>query len=113
VFVVRETTWELESRDLKDLVICWGKKHRHLHVHQGAHPTSDLGLHGEIQKLSESSSTGLSSDALLLNRATNAWVMGVFANDVPVLSTLVRVVQTMGSNVDALLSGMVKTSWGF
>jgi hypothetical protein len=55
------------------------------------------------------SSTQSSSGALLPSRATNAWAVGAFTDDVSTLSTLGGVVQTMGSTVDALPLGMVRT----
>jgi hypothetical protein len=56
---------------------------------------------------------GLSSDASLLSRATNAWAVGAFADGVTTLSTLDRVVWTVGSTTDALPPRMVRTSWRF
>jgi hypothetical protein len=55
---------------------------------------------------SVSSSAKLSSNVLLPGRAINAWVVGVSTDDV---STLGRVVQTMGSTANALPPGMVRT----
>jgi hypothetical protein len=56
-----------------------------------------------------SSSARLSSDTLLFGRSTNAYVVGTSADDVPSLSTLGRVVPTMGSTADALPPRMVRT----
>jgi hypothetical protein len=53
---------------------------------------------------------GLSSDALLPSRATNAWAMGTSTDDV---STLGGVVRSVGSAADALSPRMVQTSWMF
>jgi hypothetical protein len=58
---------------------------------------------------SGSSSTGASSDALLLNRATNAWVVGASADDVFSLFTLDGVVRSMDSVANALPPEMVRT----
>jgi hypothetical protein len=58
---------------------------------------------------SGSSSARLSSDALLLNQTTNSRAVGTSADDVPTLSTLCRVVWTMGSAADALPLGMDMT----
>jgi hypothetical protein len=55
----------------------------------------------------------LSSDASLSGRATNAWVMGASADDVPTLSSLDGVVRSMGTTTDALPPGMVRTCSGF
>jgi hypothetical protein len=55
------------------------------------------------------SSVRLLSGALLPGQATNAWAVGTSADDVPTLSTLGRVVRTMGSTADALPPGMVRT----
>jgi hypothetical protein len=60
-----------------------------------------------------SSSARLSSGALLLGRATNAWIVGTFTDDVSALSSLGGVVQTMSSATDALPPRMVRTCWGF
>jgi hypothetical protein len=51
-----------------------------------------------------SSSARLSFDTFLLGRATIAWVMGTPADDVPALSTLGRVVRTMGSTFNVLFT---------
>jgi hypothetical protein len=55
----------------------------------------------------ESLSTGASFDALLPDRATNAWVVGTSADDVSSLSILGEVVWSMDSATDALTLGMV------
>jgi hypothetical protein len=47
----------------------------------------------------------VSSDALLPDRATNAWVMGASADDVSTLSTVGRVVWTLSSDPNALPPG--------
>jgi hypothetical protein len=60
-----------------------------------------------------SSSKGISFDALLPSRATNAWAMGASTDDVSTLSTLGRVVHTLGSATDALPPEMVRTGWRF
>jgi hypothetical protein len=60
---------------------------------------------------SGSSSTGASSDALLLNWAANVWAVGTSVDDVSILSILGGVVWTVGSTIDALPPGMVRTSW--
>jgi hypothetical protein len=57
-----------------------------------------------------SSLAGLSSVTLLPRWASNAWVMGAFADDVSASSALGRVVQTMGSATNALPPDMVRTS---
>jgi hypothetical protein len=56
-----------------------------------------------------SSSTRASSDALLLDWATNAWVVGASADDVFTLSTLDKVVRSMDSATNALPPVMVRT----
>jgi hypothetical protein len=56
-----------------------------------------------------SSSKGVSINALL-PRATNAWAVGAYADDVSALFTIGRVVWTLGSIVNALSLGMVRTS---
>jgi hypothetical protein len=58
---------------------------------------------------SGSSSPRLSSNALLLGRATNAWGMGAYVDDVTTLSSLGGVVWTVGSTTNALPSGVVRT----
>jgi hypothetical protein len=60
-----------------------------------------------------SSSMGVSSDALLPGRATNAGTMGTSVDDVSALPTLGGVVWTVGSTADALSHRMVRTSWRF
>jgi hypothetical protein len=60
-----------------------------------------------------SSSARLSSGALLLGRAINAWIVGIFTDDVSVVSSLGGVVWTMSSATDALPPRMVRTCWGF
>jgi hypothetical protein len=60
-----------------------------------------------------SSSVRLLSGALLPDWATNAWSVGTSTDDIPTLSTLSRVVRTMGSVVNALPPGMVRTCCGF
>jgi hypothetical protein len=54
------------------------------------------------------SSIRSSSSALLPGRATNTWGMGTSADDVPALSTLGRVVRTLGFAADALPLEMVR-----
>jgi hypothetical protein len=54
---------------------------------------------------------GVSSDALLPGRATNAKTVGPSVDDVSYLSTLGRVVWTLGSAADALSPEIVRTSW--
>jgi hypothetical protein len=61
----------------------------------------------------ESSSIGVSSGILLLDRATNAWAMGASTDDVPALSSLDRVVRAMDTTTDALSPRMVRTYSGF
>jgi hypothetical protein len=56
---------------------------------------------------------GLSFDALLLSRASNAWTVGASNDDVSTLSTLGGVVQIGGTTTDALPPGMVRTSRRF
>jgi hypothetical protein len=56
-----------------------------------------------------SSSTRLSFDTLLHDRATNAWVVGASTDDVSTLSSMGGMVWTMGSTTDALPSGIVRT----
>jgi hypothetical protein len=58
-------------------------------------------------------STGASFGALLLSRATNAWAVGAFADDVSTLSTLSRVVRPMDTATDALPPWMVRAYSGF
>jgi hypothetical protein len=59
---------------------------------------------------SGSSSVRLSSGVLLLSQATNTWAVGDFADDVPTLSSIGRVVQTMGATAtDAFSPGIVRT----
>jgi hypothetical protein len=58
---------------------------------------------------SGSSSTRLSSGALLPGWATNVWAMGASADDVSTLSSLGGVVRTMGTATDALPPGTVAT----
>jgi hypothetical protein len=58
---------------------------------------------------SGSSSTGVSSDVLLLDWATNAWAVEASADDVSALSTLGRVVGSMDSATNALPPKMVRT----
>jgi hypothetical protein len=53
-------------------------------------------------RVSELSSARLSSGALLLDRATNAWAVRISVDDV---STLGGVVRIMGSTADALPPG--------
>jgi hypothetical protein len=60
-----------------------------------------------------SSSKGVSSGALLPGQAANAGTVGASVDDISSLSTLGRVVWTLGSVVDALSLGMVRTSWKF
>jgi hypothetical protein len=60
-------------------------------------------------KRSGSSSTGASYDALLPDRATNAWAVGISADDVSALSTLGVVVRSMDSAANALPPGIVGT----
>jgi hypothetical protein len=62
-----------------------------------------------IVRRSGSSSAKVSSDALLLGRATNAWAMGASTDDVPTLSSLGGVARTMDSTTDALPPRMVRT----
>jgi hypothetical protein len=57
-----------------------------------------------------SSSERVSFGTLLPGRATNVWAMGVYADDVSAMSTLGRVVWTLGSTADAFSPRMVKTS---
>jgi hypothetical protein len=54
---------------------------------------------------------GVSYDALLLDRATNVGAVGAFVDDVPTLSTLGRMVWTVGFAANALSPGMVRISW--
>jgi hypothetical protein len=76
-------------------------------MQQGAHPTSDLGLHhGKIQKVGIII-RGIIMLCLTSGWATNAWVVGASANDV---STLDGVVQTIGNAIDALSLEVVRTS---
>jgi hypothetical protein len=58
---------------------------------------------------SGSSPTGASFGALLLDQATNAWVVRASTDDVSALSTLGGVVQSMDSVANALALGMVRT----
>jgi hypothetical protein len=51
----------------------------------------------------------LSSGTLLPGRATNAWAVGAFTNDVSTLSSLGGVVRIVGSTTDALPSRMART----
>jgi hypothetical protein len=62
---------------------------------------------------SESLSAGVSSGALLPSGATNVWVVGASANDVPALSSLGRMVRTVDTTTDALPPRMVRTYSGF
>jgi hypothetical protein len=55
-------------------------------------------------------SKGISFVALLPDRATNVRTVGASTDDVSILSTLGRVVWTLGSTTDALPPGMVRTS---
>jgi hypothetical protein len=57
-----------------------------------------------------STSKGVSFGALLPDWATNAGRVGASANDVFALSTLGRVIRTVGSTADALSPRMVRTS---
>jgi hypothetical protein len=57
---------------------------------------------------SRSSLIGALFDALLSDRATNAWAMGTSVDDVFALSTLDGVVWFMDSAIDALTLKMVK-----
>jgi hypothetical protein len=59
------------------------------------------------------SSPRLSSGALLSDWATNAWAVGTSADDVSTLSSLGRVVRSMGATTGALPSEMVRTCLGF
>jgi hypothetical protein len=64
-------------------------------------------------KTSKSSSTGASSGVLLPDRAANAWAMGASVDDVPILSSLGRVVWVINTTTDALSPRMVRTYSGF
>jgi hypothetical protein len=56
-------------------------------------------------RVSELSSARLSSGALLLDRATNAWAVRISVDDVSTLSSLGGVVRIMGTTADALPPG--------
>jgi hypothetical protein len=58
---------------------------------------------------SGSSLARVSSGTLLLGRATNAWAVGAFADDVPTLSSLGRVVRTIDTATNALPPRMIRT----
>jgi hypothetical protein len=62
---------------------------------------------------SGSSSTRLSSVALLPGRATNVWAVGATTDDVSTLSSLGGVVRTMDATANAHPPGMVRTYRGF
>jgi hypothetical protein len=61
----------------------------------------------------ESSSTGASFDVLLPDQVTNAWAMGPFVDDAPVLFSLGRMVRAMDTIIDALSPKMTRTYSGF
>jgi hypothetical protein len=46
---------------------------------------------------------------LTFQSSINGWAVGASVGDVPTLSSLGRVVRTMGSTADALPPGMVRT----
>jgi hypothetical protein len=62
---------------------------------------------------SGSSSARVSSGTLLHSRATNAWAIGASSDDVPTLSSVGGVVQTMDTATNALPPRMVRTYSGF
>jgi hypothetical protein len=82
---------------------------RPAHLQQAAHLANDFRLHhGEVQK------TGIVVSQIINRHLTsrlghNAWAVGASTDDLPAMSTLGRVVQTMGSAGNALPLRMVRT----
>jgi hypothetical protein len=84
-------------------------KIRLAHMQPGAHLTNNLRLcHDEILK-DGIVVIKIITDALLPNRATNAWAVGASVDDVPTLSPMGGVGWAMGATANALSPGMVRT----
>jgi hypothetical protein len=90
----------------------WFPRVRPAHLQLGAHLASDLRPHNNnIQKVG-SVTTKIMIQCLTFLWATNAWAVRLSTDDVPTLSSLGGVVQSMGATTDILPPGMVKIYLG-